>query len=546
MIRINQIKLPPEHTKEDILKKAAKVLRIDPGRIEALQIVRKSIDARKKPDIYVVYTVDVTVKDPHKVLAACHGKPGQVQAVTVNPYQFVPLGNKPLSHRPIIVGTGPAGLFSGYMLAKHGYRPILLERGREARIRLADVERFWQEGVLDPDSNVQFGEGGAGTFSDGKLNTLVKDPFGRNREVLEILVQAGAPEEILYDARPHIGTDILVTVVTNLRRQILAWGGEVRFETKVTDLIVEHNQVTGVMTEDGTYLQSKVVILAIGHSARDTFAMLEKRQIPMEAKAFAVGLRMEHPRGLIDQIQYGKAQDEHLPAASYKVTAKTADGRGVYSFCMCPVGSVVNASSEPGRTAVNGMSYSARNGDNSNSAIIVTVTPDDYGGTGPLAGVAFQRRLEEKAYEAGAGAVPVERYGMFRQAVLCKRGAEAMLASGIAEQYPEFAPAVKGKWCLASVHDILPDYLNESLVEGIDLIGQSMKGFADANAYVSGIESRTSSPVRIVRDETGQSAVAGLYPCGEGAGYAGGITSAAMDGILIAEKVASLYALMIE
>ena len=266
----------------------------------------------------------------------------------------------------------------------------------------------------------------------------------------------------------------------------------------------------------------------------------------MEAKAFAVGLRMEHPRGLIDQIQYGKAQDEHLPAASYKVTAKTADGRGVYSFCMCPGGYVVNASSEPGRTAVNGMSYSARNGDNSNSAIIVTVTPDDYGGTGPLAGVAFQRRLEEKAYEAGAGAVPVERYGMFRQAVLCKRGAEAMLASGIAEQYPEFAPAVKGKWCLASVHDILPDYLNESLVEGIDLIGQSMKGFADANAYVSGIESRTSSPVRIVRDETGQSAVAGLYPCGEGAGYAGGITSAAMDGILIAEKVASLYALMIE
>ena len=544
MIRINQMKMPPEHKQEDLIKKAAKILCISPRQIDALQIIKKSVDARKKPDIYLVYTVDVSVTDEEKVLSSCHGKPGQIQAVAVKEYLFPPSGKKKLRNRPIIVGTGPAGLFCGYMLAKHGYRPILLERGREAKIRLADVERFWQEGVLDPDSNVQFGEGGAGTFSDGKLNTLVKDPRGRNREVLKILVEAGAPEDILYEAKPHIGTDILIRVVTNLRRQILAWGGEVRFQTKVVDLLVEQNRVLGVVTQEDGRLESDVVILAIGHSARDTFSMLAKRGIPMEAKAFAVGLRIEHPREFIEQIQYGR-KAENLPAATYKVTARTTDGRGVYSFCMCPGGYVVNASSEPGRIAVNGMGYRKRAGANSNSAVIVTVTPEDYGGAGPLAGVAFQRRLEEKAYEIGGGAVPVEPYGAFRQAVLLHES-EPLPASEIAVHYPEFAPAVKGRWCMAAVHDILPAHLNKSLVEGIDRIGQSMKGFADANAFVSGIESRTSSPVRISRDDRGQSMVAGLYPCGEGAGYAGGITSAAMDGILIAEKVASLYQAMIE
>lgn len=562
MIRINQIKVPPEHTREDIVRKAARILRIAPAGIQTLQIVKKSIDARKKPDVYFVYTVDVAVADQDKVLSSCRGKAGQVQAVTVKKYQFPACGSQPLEKRPVIVGTGPAGLFCGYMLARQGYRPILLERGQEAQMRLADVERFWREGVLNPDSNVQFGEGGAGTFSDGKLNTLVKDAFGRNREVLQILVQAGAPEDILYEAKPHIGTDILITVVTNLRRKILEWGGEVRFQTKVTDLILHNNKVTGVRTEDGSHIESPVVILAIGHSARDTFAMLADRQIPMEAKAFAVGLRMEHPRKLIDQIQYGSEPNEYLPAASYKVTAKTAGGRGVYSFCMCPGGYVVNASSEVGRTAVNGMSYSGRNGDNSNSAMIVTVTPQDYGGTGPLAGIAFQRRLEEKAYAIGAGAVPVERYGTYRQAVLARQKERADLnpenipehllemdkqtATRISEDYPHFEPAIKGRWCMASVHDILPDDLNAALVEGIDLIGQSVRGFADDNAFVSGVESRTSSPVRILRDDTGQSAVEGLYPCGEGAGYAGGITSAAMDGILIAEKVAARYQPVIE
>lgn len=542
MIRINQIKVPPEHTMEDIVQKAARILRIAASDIKAFRIVKKSIDARKKPDIYLVYTVDVTVDAQDKVLHGFRGRAGRVQTVSVKDYRFPAPGKKRLEKRPVIVGTGPAGLFCGYMLAKHGYRPVLLERGREVSARLADVDRFWREGVLDPASNVQFGEGGAGTFSDGKLNTLVKDPCGRNREVLNILVQAGAPEEILYEARPHIGTDILVTVVSNLRRQILSWGGEVRFQTKVTDLAVEKQRVTGVMTEDGGCLESDAVILAIGHSARDTFAMLADRQIPMEAKAFAVGLRIEHPRDLIDRIQYGMEENRKLPAANYKVTARTSGGRGVYSFCMCPGGYVVNASSEPGRTAVNGMSYSGRNGANSNSAMIVTVTPKDYGETGPLSGIAFQRKLEERAYQIGAGAVPVERYGDYRRAVTAKEPPPSELAV----RYPDFMPAVKGKWRMASVHDILPDCLNQALVEGIDLIGQSMKGFADSRAYLSGIESRTSSPVRILRDETGQSAVAGLYPCGEGAGYAGGITSAAMDGIITAERVASLYTTMIE
>ncbi len=541
MIRISQIKIPvtgketESAVEKQLAERAAKLLRTDRSAILSLSIVRRSIDARKKPALFFVYTVDVEIKNEAQLLRRFKGKEGQIQAVERKPYQFVRPGKKPLTPPPIIVGTGPAGLFCGYMLAKAGYRPILLERGREVHKRLKDVERFWKEGVLDPASNVQFGEGGAGTFSDGKLTTTVKDPCGRQREVLRIFVEAGAPPEILYDAKPHIGTDILVKVVENLRKQILAWGGEIRFETQAEALLLEKGRVIGV-TANGQSLYGGAVVLAIGHSARDTFETLLSQQVPMEAKAFAVGLRMEHPREMIDRLQYGE-NAAFLPAAPYKVTAKTASGRGVYSFCMCPGGYVVNASSEPGRTAVNGMSYSGRDGKNSNSAMIVTVTPEDYGGEGPLAGIAFQRQLEEKAFEIGKGAVPVERYGDFREAVVGKAPKESFLR----EHYPEFAPAIKGEWCFAPVHEILPQTLNQALVEGIDLIGQTMQGFDDAHAFLSGVESRTSSPVRILRDETGQSAIRGLYPCGEGAGYAGGITSAAMDGILIAEKLASGY-----
>lgn len=543
MIRISQIKIPVTGKETDakekrkLMEKAARFLQADPTAILSLSIVRRSIDARKKPALFYVYTVDVEIKDEAKFLKRFKGKEGQIQALSRKSYHFVKLGEKPLQAPPIIVGTGPAGLFCGYMLAKAGYRPILLERGKEVHKRLADVERFWKDGILDPSSNVQFGEGGAGTFSDGKLTTTVKDLCGRQREVLRIFAEAGAPEEILYDAKPHIGTDSLIKVVENLRRKILAWGGEIRFETQAEALLIEEGRAVGV-TANGQPLYGGAVILAIGHSARDTFQSLYEQAVPMEAKAFAVGLRMEHPRAMIDSLQYGEGS-VLLPAAPYKVTAKTSKGRGVYSFCMCPGGYVVNASSESGRTAINGMSYSGRDGMNSNSAMIVTVTPEDFGGDGPLSGIAFQRRLEEKAYEIGKGAVPVERYGDFRAAVRAELpGAKDV---SLRETYPDFSPAIKGAWRFAPVHDILPDSLNQALVEGIDSIGQAMFGFDDEDAYLSGVESRTSSPVRILRDETGQSALRGLYPCGEGAGYAGGITSAAMDGILIAEKLASAY-----
>lgn len=535
MIRVNQVKLPLAHKQEDILYKTAKILRVSPDKIQSWQIVKKSIDARKKPDIIVIYSVDVSVASQDKVLTGC--KSAQVQAVKTVPYKFPAEGEQPLNFRPIIIGTGPAGLFCGYMLAKHGYRPLILERGRCVDKRREDVEKFWRDGMLDPVSNVQFGEGGAGTFSDGKLNTLVKDKYGRNKEVLRIFVEAGAPEEILYEAKPHIGTDILCTVVRNLREQIIAWGGEVRFESQVTELCFDGNQISGVIVNNAEKIESEAVVLAIGHSARDTFEMLCAKQVPMESKSFAVGLRMEHPRKMINKMQYGQEEHPYLPAASYKVTAQTSSGRGVYSFCMCPGGYVVNASSEPDRLAVNGMSYSQRGGDNSNSAVIVTVTPEDYEDDSPLAGIAFQRKLEEKAFHIGAGAVPVETYGDYRFAVTGQEAEESV----IRQEYNDFAPAVKGAYCMAPVHEILPDALNKALVEGIDLIGQTMCGFADSGACLSGIESRTSSPVRIMRDETGQSEIKGLYPCGEGAGYAGGITSAAMDGMMIAEKIGARY-----
>ena len=535
MIRVNQVRLPLSHRQEDILYKTAKILRISPKAVLSWRIARKSIDARKKPEIAVVYSVDVSVESEERVLERCHS--AQAQAVTEKAYVFAASGGERLVHRPVIVGSGPAGLFCGYLLAKHGYRPLILERGRCVEERREDVERFWREGTLNPESNVQFGEGGAGTFSDGKLNTLVKDKYGRNREVLRIFAEAGAPEEILYEAKPHIGTDILCGVVRRLREQIIAWGGEVRFGAQMTDIRCADMQIAGVVVNGAETVACEAAVLAVGHSARDTFEMLYGKQIPMEAKAFAVGLRMEHPRRMIDGIQYGPSPDPRLPAADYKVTAQTSSGRGVYSFCMCPGGYVVNASSEPGRLAVNGMSYSGRDGANSNSAVIVTVTPEDYGGDSPLSGVAFQRRLEERAYRIGRGAVPVETYGNYRKAVT---GKDAGVSATMRDD-PGFKPAVRGAYHMAAVHEILPQELNEALVEGVDLIGQTMRGFADGGAYLSGVESRTSSPVRITRDETGQSALRGLYPCGEGAGYAGGITSAAMDGMLIAEKIASRY-----
>lgn len=534
MLRINQLKLPIGHTEAELIKRVKKLLRCQ--ETPEITIVRRSVDARKKPELYFNYILDVKVKNQSTVYYKCDKK--QVQIYEETPYHF-PVSGYHGRIRPVIIGTGPAGLFCGYMLAQAGFRPVLLERGKPVNERKKDVESFWKNGNLNPESNVQFGEGGAGTFSDGKLNTLVKDKYGRNKKALSLFVEAGAPEEILYDNKPHIGTDVLSCVVVNLRKAILDMGGEVRFDAKVTDIVCTDGNISGVVINGAERLDAEYVVLAPGHSARDTFAMLYEKGIAMEPKPFAVGMRVEHPQELINLSQYGRKEEKLLGSAPYKVTAKASNGRGVYSFCMCPGGYVVNASSEPGRLAVNGMSYSGRKGANANSAIIVSVTPEDYEGSGPLAGVEFQRRLEEKAFQISQGVIPVERYSDYKAAVI----ADEAIGSEPAEKRvfvpAGFAPAIKGKWDFGPVHEILPEPLKEAFVEGMEQFGRVIKGFNDGNVLVEGLESRTSSPVRILRDETLQSSLKGLYPCGEGAGYAGGITSAAMDGIHVAEEVAN-------
>ena len=550
MIRIHQVKIHTEHTREQLTKKAAELLRIPVKDIKRMEIVRQSVDARKKPELYYSYTLDVQAKDEEQVLKKLRrnkSAEGQIQKVDKQEYCFPESGTHPQSHPTVIVGMGPAGLFCGYYLALYGYRPILLERGKDVDARCADVEAFWNGAPLQISSNVQFGEGGAGTFSDGKLNTLVKDKDGRNKEVLKTFVKFGAKESILYEAKPHIGTDVLSGVVKNMRQEIIRLGGEVRFESRVTDVLLQDGHVTGVRVNDSEEIPCEQLVLAIGHSARDTFEMLYEKQIPMEAKSFAVGLRVEHPQKMINESQYGREQPGSIGAAPYKVTAKTSVDRGVYSFCMCPGGYVVNASSEEGRTAVNGMSYSGRNGRNANSAIIVSVTPQDYGAEHPLAGIAFQRKLEERAFRLGAGKIPAQRYGIFRECVT-KAITEEEFAKKHPAKYDElksresFSPCCKGGYVWADVSQILPRECNQAFVEGMEVFGRQIKGFDREDAVLLGVESRTSSPVRIHRNEELQSEIRGIYPCGEGAGYAGGITSAAMDGIRVAEAIAKYFA----
>lgn len=530
--KMDRLTLPDMIDSSAVLtQKAAKILDVKETDILSLCILKHSIDARKKPQLFQVYTVGVVLSNKkleEKVLKRC--KDQSVVRYVQNPYIFPLSGKKKLPFRPVVIGTGPAGLFCGYMLAKYGYQPILLERGFDVDTRTKDVEAYWSGGSLNPESNVQFGEGGAGTFSDGKLNTLVKDRQGRNKEVLRIFVQFGAPEHILYESKPHIGTDVLKRVVANLRNAIIEFGGEVRFGAKVTGFQVKKGALCAVVVNDKEWIQTTQAVLAIGHSARDTFAYLNEIHVPMEAKAFAVGMRVEHPQCMINERMYGKEQGSQLPAAPYKLTAQTSTGRGVYSFCMCPGGYVVNASSEPEQIAVNGMSYAARNGRHANSAIIVQVTPEDYGAEGPLAGIAFQRQLEKKAYLLGNGSIPVQYYGDF--------------VKNISSENTEHCeqPSMKGAYQLTNLRGLLPFACEAAFLEGMQQFDKIIPGFAGEETILSGIESRTSSPVRIHRDETLQSpALKGLYPCGEGAGYAGGITSAAMDGILVAEKIAQEF-----
>lgn len=519
MIRIRDIPLPPEHNPGQLTFEASRALRISPSEIRKLTIVRRSIDARKKPDVKVIYTVDVLVSgSENKVLKKCANK-----RASITPTQFYrpPAKRELKGHRPVVVGFGPAGMFASLILAMAGQKPIVLERGDDAQTRHEKVRAFFEGGALDPASNVQFGEGGAGTFSDGKLNTGVNNV--RIGWVLNQLVKAGAFEDILYDAKPHVGTDVLLTVVQNIRKTVESLGGEVRFRSRVTDFLREGDRLTGVKLENGEVIPCDKCILAIGHSARDTFEALHGLGIPMEPKPFAMGVRIEHSQKTIDAAQYG-ANNPALPPADYKLVTHLEHDT-VYTFCMCPGGHVVAAASEEGGVVTNGMSNQAREGENANAALLVTVNPEEFPYKGALGGMHWQRDIERACYRlSGSYRAPAQRVGDFLQ---------GKPSTGAGKVKPSYEPGVT--WC--DLHTVLPSKLTDAIAEALPKLEGSLKGFSGDDAVMTAPETRSSSPVRIVRDESRQSALRGLYPCGEGAGYAGGIMSAALDGIQTAEAV---------
>lgn len=521
MLRINELKLSINHTRDDLKSKIQKLLNTKEA--FSFEIIRKSLDSRNKANLMFSYVVDIKVNDEEKVLKRADRK--VIRTTPVN-YSF-PFSIDKLNDnlRPVIIGMGPAGLFAGLYLSRAGFKPIILERGKDVDSRTADVENFWKENRLNTESNVQFGEGGAGTFSDGKLNTLVKEKSGRNRAVLKDFISFGAPEDILYDSKPHIGTDILKNVVKNIRQEIIQNGGEVFFEECVSDFVIKNNRIRELIINGTKRIEVSNVILAVGHSARDTFLKLQKRGLDIDPKPFAVGFRVSHDTSLINQYVYGKDYDKNLKNESYKVTYKCSDGRGVYSFCMCPGGYVVNASSEENMLCVNGMSYHGRNSRKSNSAIIVTINPEDYmKNDDPLSGMYFQREIEKKAFEIGNGLIPVETLGEFEN----KKVDESLAPDTEA----------KGFTSHSAVHNIMPEFINNDFVEGMHGFSRIIDGFDNPDTVVYGIEGRTSSPIRMNRGEDCMSNIKDLYVCGEGAGYAGGIMSAAMDGIKVAEAVA--------
>ena len=549
MIRISQLKLPCGHSEADLEEKIRKTIKLKDRDTVRYRIRKHSIDARKKPQLFDIYTVDADlkmgIKAERKLAAKLRNR--NIAVVEESGYQFPPAGGEKMNTRPVVIGAGPAGLFCALMLAEHGYRPILLERGRCVEERAKDIDRYWESGKLDPSSNVQFGEGGAGTFSDGKLNTQINDKTGRSEKVLQVFTEAGAPEDIRYESKPHIGTDLLRVVIPAIRNRILAAGGDVRFEAQVTDLVIGDGSVRALVLADGSKLRTDTVVLAPGHSARDTIASLFQRGVPMEPKAFAVGLRVSHPQSLIDRAQYGVWEREEmrelgLSAAPYKLTAKAASGRGVYSFCMCPGGYIVDASSEPSRIAVNGMSEHARGSGRANSAIVCTVGPEEYGTDHPLSGMYFQQELEEKAYRIGQGAIPVQRYIRMKENFEKRRNGEPVPADSPDPYLTSHDLCIRGRWTPADLSELLPRELTADFIEGMEEFDHKIPGFAGEEAFAAGIESRTSSPVRIPRGEDLQSRIRGLYPCGEGAGYAGGIMSAAMDGIRVAEAIRMRFA----
>ena len=526
MIRIRQIKISVEKDNLNYLKKKVSlILKCPETDIKTISISKKSLDARKKPNIFYIYEVDVDVKNEEHLLKK-HQLNKDIFLTPEEKYIYPKIGNKKLKHRPIIIGSGPSGLFCAYLLAELGYKPIIIERGEKIEERVKSVEEFWKTGVLNKNSNVQFGEGGAGTFSDGKLNTLVKDKSFRMKKVFEIFVASGADKEILYTNNPHIGTDVLRKVIINLRKKIIDLGGEFHYQTKLTNINIQENKVTSIEINHKEIIETDILVLAIGHSARDTFEMLDKKDFSLEPKPFAVGLRIQHPQELININQYGK-NTKLLPPASYKLTYQTKEGRGVYSFCMCPGGYVVNASSEEKRLAINGMSYHDRNSQNANSAIVVTISPKDYG-TNPLDGLTFQRELEEKAYALGNGKIPIQTIKDFHNSVESKK-------------LGNISPIFKGDYQLTNLNQIFPSYISASIKEALSNFDKKIPGFNDDDALLAGVESRTSSPVKIPRGENLESHIKGIYPCGEGAGYAGGITTSAMDGLKVAESIISTY-----
>jgi len=527
MLRITELKLPLDHPESAIKTAILKRLGISVEELVAYTIFRQGHDARKRDAISLVYTLDVETKNQQVILARLKNDP-HISLTPDTTYHFVTQASGNITERPVVIGTGPCGLFAGLILAQMGFRPIILERGKEVRERTKDTFGLWRKGVFNPESNVQFGEGGAGTFSDGKLYTQIKDPNHYGRKVLTEFVKAGAPAEILRVSKPHIGTFKLVTMVEQMRATIESLGGEIRFQSRVDDIDIDNGQVRGVILAGGETIRSNHVVLAVGHSARDTFKMLYERGVYVEAKAFSIGFRIEHPQSLIDRCRFGNhAGNPLLGAADYKLVHHCSNGRSVYSFCMCPGGTVVAATSEAGHVVTNGMSQYSRNERNANSGIVVGVTPDDYPGH-PLAGIDFQRQLEAHAYQLGGETyqAPGQLVGDF----LSKRP-----SSAFGTVMPSYTPGVH----LGDLSTALPDYAIAAIREALPAFDKKIKGFAMNDAVLTGVETRTSSPIRIKRNEYYQSInTQGLYPAGEGAGYAGGILSAAVDGIKVAEALA--------
>lgn len=527
MLRIQQLKLNVDHTITDLETKISKTLRLRKDEKFEYRIYRRSVDARKKDQISFVYHVDVFINNEAK-----YAKIKNIVQLEDKKYKIDVIGTKELAYPPVIVGSGPAGLFCGLELARLGYQPIIIERGKPVDQRLKDIEDFWDQKQLHCQSNVQFGEGGAGTFSDGKLNTLVKDKNKRGRKVLSEFVKYGAPEEILYSNKPHIGTDNLQQIIPKIREEIISQGGQVLFEHQLTDIHIEDSRVIGITINGEKEIPCEQLVLAIGHSARDTFELIKKKALEMEAKAFAIGVRIEHPQGIIDKSQYGSfAGHKNLGASDYKLKHQCKDGRAVYSFCMCPGGVVVPSASEDESVVTNGMSYYKRDKDNANSALLVSVTPDDFPTDDVLAGVEFQRIWEKKAYEVGGSSykAPAQKVGDFL------RGKPSKGDAGTVK--PSYASGV----VMTDLRKCLPSYIANDLKEGLFAFDRKIKGFAMPDAIMTGVESRSSSPVRILRDKEFQSNIRGIYPIGEGAGYAGGIMSAAMDGLKIVEDIAQNY-----